>query len=121
MKFILEREQEIRGQHTGQNAQLVDDYMSKVLPRYLGPLETDGRSIQPCLCHTDLWPGNVKLRADASAIVFDANALWAHSEGNAGFFFQYDAFANKNDAYQWNWESLETRHPGWEMPTLKRT
>ncbi|KAK4033087.1 Fructosamine kinase-domain-containing protein [Parachaetomium inaequale] len=85
MKFILEREEEIRGQHTEQNTRLVDDYMSKVLPRYLGPLESGGRSIQPALCHTDLWPGNVKFKTDSgSAVVFDANALWAHSEVELG-------------------------------------
>ena len=85
MKFILECEQEIRGQHTERKARLVNDYISKVLPRYLAPLETGGRSIQPALCHTDLWPGNVKLKPGGSAIVFDANALWAHSEGKAAF------------------------------------
>ena len=81
MKFILEREEEIRGPHTETNAKLVDDYISKVLPRYLSPLESGSQPIQPALCHTDLWPGNVKLRAGGdSAIIFDANALWAHGE-----------------------------------------
>ncbi len=88
MKFILEREEEIRGTHTGQDAKLVEDYVSKVLPRYLGPLESEGRSIQPALCHTDLWPGNVKRRTnDGSTVVFDANALWAHSEGTVNSHF----------------------------------
>lgn len=97
MKLILEREEKIRGQHTEQNARLVDDYMSKVLPRYLSPLESGGRSIQPALCHTDLWPGNVKFKTGGgSAVVFDANALWAHSEGKNSRCLGYEAPANED-------------------------
>ncbi len=95
MKFILEREEEIRGQHTEQNAKLVDEYMLKVLPRYLGPLESGSCSILPTLCHTDLWPGNVKVRTDGSTIVFDANALWAHSEGSVTFVLNLRALLIK--------------------------
>lgn len=81
MKFILGREEGIRGQHNEENTKLIDEYISKVLPRYLAPLETGGRSIQPALCHTDLWPGNVKSKANNdSVVIFDANALWSHSE-----------------------------------------
>ncbi|KAK0710482.1 hypothetical protein B0T21DRAFT_298125 [Apiosordaria backusii] len=37
--------------------------------------------------HIDLWPGNVMYRLDKkSRIVFDANALWAHSELELGLF-----------------------------------
>lgn len=51
------------------------------------PLETGGRFIEPTLCHTDLWPGNVKYRLDGkSPLVFDANALWGHSEMELGLF-----------------------------------
>jgi fructosamine-3-kinase len=99
MELILEREEKIRGEHTEQNARLVDDYISKVLPRYLGPLESGRRSIQPALCHTDLWPGNVKFKTGGgSAIVFDANALWAHSESKNSLCLEYKIPANEDNA-----------------------
>jgi protein-ribulosamine 3-kinase len=78
---LLELEEEIRGPFDASDAMLKKLFLSKVLPRYLRPLESDGRSIQPTLCHTDLWPGNVKYREDYENImIFDANALWAHNE-----------------------------------------
>ena len=82
MKMILDREEKIRGPHTPEAVQLKQIFLDKVLPRYLRPLETGGRSIQPCLLHTDLWPGNVKYKLDNKTVsVFDANGLWAHNEG----------------------------------------
>ncbi|CAP62040.1 unnamed protein product [Podospora anserina S mat+] len=86
-KFILEREEKSRGPYSEEEAKLKEDFVSKVLPRYLRPLESGGRSIDPALCHTDLWPGHVKYRLDnESPLVFDANALWAHSELELGLF-----------------------------------
>ena len=34
---------------------LRDTILTKVIPRLLKPLETDGRTIKPCLVHGDLW------------------------------------------------------------------
>lgn len=57
-------------------------FFEKVLPRYLRPLESEGRSVTPCLIHADLWPGNVKYMADGdTACVYDACAMWGHNEG----------------------------------------
>ncbi|KAL8952404.1 MAG: hypothetical protein Q9222_001681 [Ikaeria aurantiellina] len=54
----------------------------KVIPRLLRPLESDGRQIQPCLIHSDLWPGNVKPDAVTDEpIIFDSCAFWGHNEG----------------------------------------
>lgn len=81
MKFLLGREKAIRGAHTTEDEATLDFFVDHVLPRYLRPLETGGRSIKPTLCHTDLWPGNVKYKPDGERIiVYDANALWAHNE-----------------------------------------
>ena len=53
-----------------------------VIPRLLRPLETGGRSIKPCLIHSDLWPGNIKRKVhDDKLCVFDACAYWGHNEG----------------------------------------
>lgn len=53
-----------------------------IIPRYLRPLESDGRSVQPCLLHCDLWPGNTRPRTNPpeTLCVFDSAALWGHNE-----------------------------------------
>jgi len=82
MTRLLAQEEEIRGPFNESDTKLKEAFLNKVLPRYLRPLESEGRSIQPTLCHTDLWPGNVKYKLDnESILVYDANALWAHNEG----------------------------------------
>lgn len=81
MRMILDRDAAIRGDFTTDEKATVEEFLNKVLPRYLGPLETGGRSIKPCLCHTNMWPGNVKYRLDNEALItFDANAVWGHHE-----------------------------------------
>ncbi|KAK4102555.1 hypothetical protein N658DRAFT_423685 [Parathielavia hyrcaniae] len=62
-------------------------FLEKVLPRYLRPLETNGRSVTPCLIHADLWPGNVKYMNDGeTACMYDACAMWGHNEVDLGVF-----------------------------------
>lgn len=57
----------------------------KVIPRLLRPLETSGRSIQPCLVHSDLWPGNAMPDVDTNEIIiFDSCAFWGHNEADLG-------------------------------------
>ncbi|KAK0371405.1 hypothetical protein CLIM01_11242 [Colletotrichum limetticola] len=81
MKFLLQRERVIRGAYAAEDETTLNFFLDTVIPRYLRPLETEGRSIKPTLCHTDLWPGNVKYKLDnETIIVYDANALWAHNE-----------------------------------------
>ncbi|KAB5542708.1 Fructosamine kinase-domain-containing protein, partial [Coniochaeta sp. 2T2.1] len=81
MRFVVDREERIRGPRAPEDAKLVHDYLVVVLPRYLRPLETNGRSIQPTLCHGDMWPGNVRYKDDnESVVIFDANACWYHNE-----------------------------------------
>ncbi|KAK1720291.1 Fructosamine kinase-domain-containing protein [Colletotrichum acutatum] len=81
MRFLLERERVIRGAYAAEDETTLNFFLDTVLPRYLRPLETGGRCIKPTLCHTDLWPGNVKFKLDnETVIVYDANALWAHNE-----------------------------------------
>ncbi len=54
-----------------------------VIPRYLRPLESDGRIIYPTLLHNDGWPGNIKPRKGSpnNLCLFDSCAVWGHSEG----------------------------------------
>ncbi|KAL2065379.1 hypothetical protein VTL71DRAFT_3049 [Oculimacula yallundae] len=64
---------------------LFDALCNKVIPRLLRPLESGGRSIEPCLVHSDLWPGNCMIDADSRDIViFDSCAFWGHNEADLG-------------------------------------
>lgn len=64
---------------------LKEAIFEKVIPRLLQPLETGGRSIKPCLIHSDLWPGNVKTDAQTNEIcIFDSCAFWGHNEVELG-------------------------------------
>jgi hypothetical protein len=53
-----------------------------VIPRYIRPLESDGRSIQASLLHNDAWPGNVKPMTDAPNMLclHNSAAFWGHHE-----------------------------------------
>ncbi|KAK7962011.1 uncharacterized protein PG986_002836 [Apiospora aurea] len=60
-------------------------YLKRAIPRFLGPLESNGRTIKPCLIHSDLWPGNIKPAAATNELVmFDSCAYWGHNEADLG-------------------------------------
>ncbi|KAK3368071.1 Fructosamine kinase-domain-containing protein [Podospora didyma] len=57
----------------------------KVIPRLLGPLESEGRSVKPSLVHGDLWYGNTAIDAFTDqCFVFDACCFYAHNEYELG-------------------------------------
>ncbi|KAL8811096.1 MAG: hypothetical protein Q9200_002066 [Gallowayella weberi] len=59
----------------------VDRLISHVVPQVLGPLESDGRVVKPCLIHGDLWDGNIGTDSETGEIyAFDASAHYAHWE-----------------------------------------
>lgn len=69
----------------------LDDAMEitlrKVIPRLLGPLEQDGRSVKPCLIHGDLWEENIGTDPKTGEIyVFDSCAYYAHHEMAVGMW-----------------------------------
>lgn len=60
---------------------LLEQVISKIIPRLLRPLETGGRQIKPCLVHGDLYSGNVSVDAATGApMLYDAACLYAHNE-----------------------------------------
>lgn len=66
--------------------ELCQAIFDKVIPRLLRPLETGGRTIQPCLIHGDLWAGNCSTSVDTNMpIMYDAAALYAHNESKLAF------------------------------------
>ena len=53
----------------------------RVIPRLLGPLESNGRKIQRSLVHGDLWYANAGIDVHTGQpIVFDACCFFAHNE-----------------------------------------
>ncbi|KAK4228291.1 Fructosamine kinase-domain-containing protein [Podospora fimiseda] len=88
MNDFLEREDAAHeGEYHAELERLRPLFFDKVLPRYLRPLESDGRSVTPCLLHADLWPGNVKYKEDGETVcVYDACAMWGHNEVDLGVF-----------------------------------
>ena len=61
--------------------QCVDRLISHIVPQVLGPLESEGRVVKPCLIHGDLWDGNIGTDFETGEIyVFDASVHYAHNE-----------------------------------------
>ena len=81
MRSLLEQEESLRGSNEEFTC-LQIAFFEKVVPRLLRPLETGGRTIAPCLIHSDLWPGNIKPMANHRGIcMFDSCTYWGHHEG----------------------------------------
>ncbi|KAI9710075.1 MAG: hypothetical protein M1820_002877 [Bogoriella megaspora] len=84
MKSMYEFEKQTQGEDEELES-LFGDLSKKGIPRLLRSLETDGRSVEPCLVHSDLWPGNCMPDADTGELmVFDSCAFWGHNEANLG-------------------------------------
>ncbi|KAI0392004.1 Fructosamine kinase-domain-containing protein [Xylariaceae sp. FL0594] len=60
--------------------------ISGVVPRLLGVLQTEGRTIEPSLVHGDLWEGNVATdKKTGKVIMFDFDeCTYAHNEMEMG-------------------------------------
>ena len=64
---------------------LEERIFSHVIPRLIGNLERDGRSIKPCLIHADLWEGNTGTSYETGDVyIFDSGAFYAHNEMEIG-------------------------------------
>jgi fructosamine-3-kinase len=59
--------------------------ISQVIPRLIGNLERDGRSVKPCLIHGNLWEGNTGTEYETGDIyIYDAASFYAHNEFEIG-------------------------------------
>jgi protein-ribulosamine 3-kinase len=54
--------------------------ITKVIPRLLGALTQEGRTMKPSLIHSDLWEGNIGTSLDGEIYIFDSAAFYAHHE-----------------------------------------
>lgn len=80
MELTFEMEEDTHGPDE-EWARLREALLTKVIPRLLRPLETEGRSIKPALCHGNLWDGNASVDANTGTPrIFDVNPTWGHNE-----------------------------------------
>ncbi|KAK2787219.1 hypothetical protein FQN52_007308 [Onygenales sp. PD_12] len=65
--------------------QLCELTLNKVIPRLLEPLQSEGRSIEPCLLHGDCWDENTAVDMETGEpFVFDAGSFYGHNEYDIG-------------------------------------
>jgi protein-ribulosamine 3-kinase len=84
-------------------AQLVD----AVIPRLLGALQSDGRSLAPALIHGDLWENNVGIdRETGETVVFDPGCSYAHNEMEFGTWRCSWAFHFSSSVYLLQYQRL---------------
>ncbi|KAI1128019.1 Fructosamine/Ketosamine-3-kinase [Nemania abortiva] len=85
MKKLLEQDKALHGLDE-KYSKLQDDFFRVVVPKYLSPLESNGRSITPCLLHLNLWRGNIKPRAnsDTACVMLNSAPCWGHHEAELG-------------------------------------
>jgi protein-ribulosamine 3-kinase len=80
LEFEFNLEEETHGVDP-EMRELREEFMGKVVPRLLRPLETEGRVLVPRLIHGDLWDGNASVdMATGCPLIFDAVVLYAHNE-----------------------------------------
>ncbi|KAF1913117.1 Fructosamine kinase-domain-containing protein [Ampelomyces quisqualis] len=66
---------------------VADHVISKVVPRLLRSLSSDGNPIKPTLIHGDLWDTNVGTDGETgSPVIFDAGSYYAHNEMETGIW-----------------------------------
>jgi protein-ribulosamine 3-kinase len=66
---------------TEEMTQLRETIMTKIIPRLLRPLETEGRTLTPRLLHGDIWDGNASVDVNTGQpVIFDPTPLYAHNE-----------------------------------------
>lgn len=73
-------EQEAQG-HSQEIQDLAEQVCTKVIPRLLRPMESEGRKLKPTLLHGSLWHGNVGINAMTDGVVlYDCCAFYGHHE-----------------------------------------
>ncbi|TRX92013.1 hypothetical protein FHL15_007110 [Xylaria flabelliformis] len=84
LRFALELELTAKGPDPEFDI-LLPVLFGTVIPRLLGPLESEGRSVKPCLVHGDLWDANSGIDDNTGeSLIFDACCFYAHNEYEFG-------------------------------------
>ena len=109
MKRMIKAEEESHGQDEELD-KLTTALFEQVIPRLLRPLETGGRDIQPCLIHSDLWPGNIKQDAETDELmIFDSCCYWGHNECKTMFHYDCSATTDRLVADLGPWRASRYR------------
>ncbi|KAK3941651.1 Fructosamine kinase-domain-containing protein [Diplogelasinospora grovesii] len=59
--------------------------LEKLIPRLLRPLQSDGRSIKPCLLHGNLWDENTATdMVTRKPFIYDGSSFYGHNEYEIG-------------------------------------
>lgn len=81
---MVKRDEEVNGCWP-EFSVLCDITLGYVLPRLLEALQSDGRSIKPCLVHGDLWDENTATDVrTGEPFIFDPGSMYAHNEYETG-------------------------------------
>jgi protein-ribulosamine 3-kinase len=65
----------------------MEQTLKDVIPRLIGVLESNGRTVKPCLIHGDLWEGNIGTDLETGDIyIYDAAVFYAHNEMEMGMW-----------------------------------
>lgn len=80
MKDTMKAELETHGPDE-ELEELSEKILTKVIPRRIRPMETEGRSIKPVLVHGDLWHGNVSVDNETKEpVLYDPCCFYGHYE-----------------------------------------
>ena len=86
LRGILELDIKVNGKWNDLE-EMVEKTVNIVLPRLIGILESNGRTLKPCLIHGDLWEGNIGTDFESENIyIFDACSYYAHNEMEIGMW-----------------------------------
>ncbi|KAL2068550.1 hypothetical protein VTL71DRAFT_14887 [Oculimacula yallundae] len=84
LEHMFDMDLETHG-HWPEFEQVVDITLNKVIPRLLNPLQSEGRSIKPCLLHGDCWDENTATNMEnGEPFIFDAGSFYGHNEYDVG-------------------------------------
>ncbi|KAG8525534.1 uncharacterized protein KY384_009178 [Bacidia gigantensis] len=84
LRYVVDLDFEVNG-YWKELAHLEEKIFTRIIPRLIGALESDGRSIKPSLIHADLWEGNTGTSYETGDIyIFDSGAFYAHNEMEIG-------------------------------------
>ncbi|KAI0871611.1 Fructosamine kinase-domain-containing protein [Hypoxylon argillaceum] len=80
LKALLDQDKDLHGLDE-EYSKLQATFFDDVTPAYLGPLQSNGRSISPCLIHSNLWRHNIKPRVNSDDVcMMNSVACWGHHE-----------------------------------------
>ena len=95
--------------------------VTHLIPRLLGILQSDGRTIKPCLIHGDMWEGNIGTDSETGEPwIFDPAVYYAHCEMELGIWTTH-RHALKADQYKAEYiRNMERSEPAEEWDDRNR-